>query len=226
MLFSSLRIYLAVTVRGLLYQVGGSFTSWLLTVLSLPAPCLPPSSLGSFLSLSPSIRTRTTPDLSTISWIILPFLPMTLPVVKERESLGKNTWALADFQNLCLANVCPQMNCIQKSKRNVSNKQKTNSPTRFLGTWKESSINSRYVLACFTASGVLSQKDQPIKITAVTQLYMHLCKSHKINLRKKDKHLSVDPECAALFFQLNGSDAGNFAGLLDVGAVRTDGQTH
>lgn len=84
-LFSSVRFYLALTVRGLLYQVGGSFTSWLLTVLSLPAPCLPTSSLGSFLSLSPSIRTRTTPDLSTISWIILPFLPMTLPVVKERE---------------------------------------------------------------------------------------------------------------------------------------------
>lgn len=122
-LFSSLRFYLAVTVRGLLYQVGGSFTSWLLTVLSLPAPCLPTSSLGSFLSLSPSIRTRTTPDLSTISWIILPFLPMTLPVVKERKSLGKNTWA--DFQNLCWANVCPQMNCIQNSKRNVSNKQLT-----------------------------------------------------------------------------------------------------
>lgn len=37
------------------------------------------SSLGFFLSLSPSTRTLTTPDLSTISWITFPFFPITLP---------------------------------------------------------------------------------------------------------------------------------------------------
>lgn len=64
------------------------FTSLLLAVSSPPAPCLPTSTRGSFLSLSPSIRTRTTPDLSTISWMTLPLLPMTLPAQKERRQPG------------------------------------------------------------------------------------------------------------------------------------------
>lgn len=34
---------------------------------------------GCLLSLSPSILTLTTPDLSTISWMTLPFFPITLP---------------------------------------------------------------------------------------------------------------------------------------------------
>lgn len=45
------------------------------------------SSLGSFLSLSPSIRTRTTPDLSTISWMILPLFPITLPRRQKKRKL-------------------------------------------------------------------------------------------------------------------------------------------
>lgn len=46
------------------------------------------SSLGFFLSLSPSTRTLTTPDLSTISWITFPFFPITLPEwVKEELGL-------------------------------------------------------------------------------------------------------------------------------------------
>lgn len=40
----------------------------------------------------------------------------------------------------------------------LSVSHKVNSPTRFLGTWKESSLNSRYTLACFTASGVWHSK--------------------------------------------------------------------
>lgn len=63
------------------------FTSLLLAVSSPPAPCLPTSTRGSFLSLSPSIRTRTTPDLSTISWMTLPLLPMTLPSQKKEGGL-------------------------------------------------------------------------------------------------------------------------------------------
>lgn len=65
------------------------FTSLLLAVSSPPAPCLPTSTRGSFLSLSPSIRTRTTPDLSTISWMTLPLLPMTLPAQKRED--GRKT---------------------------------------------------------------------------------------------------------------------------------------
>lgn len=42
------------------------------------------SSRGSLFSLSPSILTLTTPDLSTISWITFPFFPITFP------SEGKN----------------------------------------------------------------------------------------------------------------------------------------
>ena len=37
------------------------------------------SSRGSLFSLSPSILTLTTPDLSTISWITFPFFPITFP---------------------------------------------------------------------------------------------------------------------------------------------------
>lgn len=66
------------------------FTSLLLAVSSPPAPCLPTSTRGSFLSLSPSIRTRTTPDLSTISWMTLPLLPMTLPSQKREGGLKKD----------------------------------------------------------------------------------------------------------------------------------------
>lgn len=71
--------------RGLGDKLNSPFTSLLLAVSSLPAPCLPTSSRGSFLSLSPSILTRTTPDLSTISWMTLPLLPMTLPVQEIRD---------------------------------------------------------------------------------------------------------------------------------------------
>lgn len=71
------------------WQVGDMmncpFTSLLLAVSSPTAPCLPTSTRGSFLSLSPSIRTRTTPDLSTISWMTFPLLPMTLPAQKRRR---------------------------------------------------------------------------------------------------------------------------------------------
>lgn len=42
------------------------------------------SSLGFLLSLSPSTRTRTTPDLSTISWMTFPFLPITFPAGKTK----------------------------------------------------------------------------------------------------------------------------------------------
>lgn len=66
--------------RGVGDEPNSPFTSLLLAVSSLPAPCRPTSSRGSFLSLSPSILTRTTPDLSTISWMTFPLLPMTLPV--------------------------------------------------------------------------------------------------------------------------------------------------
>ena len=38
------------------------------------------SSRGASLSLSPSIFTLTTPDLSTMSWMFLPFFPITLAV--------------------------------------------------------------------------------------------------------------------------------------------------
>lgn len=48
---------------------------------------------GCFVSLSPSILTLTTPDLSTISWMTLPFLPITLPTGRkenERKELSLN----------------------------------------------------------------------------------------------------------------------------------------
>uniref|UniRef100_A0A8C1ESK8 DnaJ (Hsp40) homolog, subfamily C, member 19 n=1 Tax=Cyprinus carpio carpio TaxID=630221 RepID=A0A8C1ESK8_CYPCA len=38
---------------------------------------------GSLLSLSPSMRTLTAPDLSTISWITLPFFPITFPTKRK-----------------------------------------------------------------------------------------------------------------------------------------------
>lgn len=44
------------------------------------------SSRGFFLSLSPSTRTRTTPDLSTISWMTFPFLPITFPAEGEKKA--------------------------------------------------------------------------------------------------------------------------------------------
>lgn len=40
---------------------------------------------GCLLSLSPSILTLTTPDLSTISWMTFPFLPITLPAHTQQE---------------------------------------------------------------------------------------------------------------------------------------------
>ena len=40
------------------------------------------SSLGALSSLSPSIFTRTTPDLSTMSWMLRPFFPITLAAIK------------------------------------------------------------------------------------------------------------------------------------------------
>lgn len=40
-----------------------------------------------FLSFSGSMRTRTTPDLSTTSWISLPFLPMTFPSAGETQKV-------------------------------------------------------------------------------------------------------------------------------------------
>lgn len=47
---------------------------------------------GCLLSLSPSILTLTTPDLSTISWITLPFLPITLPGDREQVKVEKVTF--------------------------------------------------------------------------------------------------------------------------------------
>lgn len=41
-----------------------------------------------------------------------------------------------------------------------------------------------------------------------------------------DSYLSVNPERAALFIQLDGSHAWNFPGLLNVCAVAADGKTH
>lgn len=40
-----------------------------------------------FLSFSGSIRTRTTPDLSTTSWISFPFLPITFPKEVKTSSV-------------------------------------------------------------------------------------------------------------------------------------------
>lgn len=84
--------------RGLGDQLNGPFTSLLLAVSSLPAPCLPTSSRGSFLSLSPSIRTRTTPDLSTISCMTLPLLPITLP---ERNRKTRGLQCCLYIQYIC-----------------------------------------------------------------------------------------------------------------------------
>lgn len=39
-------------------------------------------------------------------------------------------------------------------------------------------------------------------------------------------YLSINPEGASLLIQLNGSDAGHFPCLLDVGAMAADGQAH
>lgn len=39
-------------------------------------------------------------------------------------------------------------------------------------------------------------------------------------------YLSVDVKGARLLVQVDVGDSGNFAGLLDVGSVCTDGQTH
>lgn len=55
------------------------------------------SSLGFFFSLSPSTRTRTTPDLSTISWMTLPFLPITFPV---QQTESQKDWAHVQVSRL------------------------------------------------------------------------------------------------------------------------------
>lgn len=111
--------------RGLGGQPNGQFTSLLLAVSSLPAPCLPTSSRGSFLSLSPSIRTRTTPDLSTISWMTLPFLPMTLPA-QARKKL------LKEYHDNNNKRVCVKWDVVINKMSSLSNV--AHSPTRFLGT--------------------------------------------------------------------------------------------
>lgn len=51
-----------------------------------------------FLSFSGSMRTRTTPDLSTTSWISLPFLPITLPIkgARPRQSQSAETFNSLD----------------------------------------------------------------------------------------------------------------------------------
>lgn len=45
------------------------------------------SSLGASCSLSPSIFTLTTPDLSTMSWMLRPFLPITFAETNKQRNL-------------------------------------------------------------------------------------------------------------------------------------------
>ena len=61
---------------------------------------------GCLLSLSPSILTLTTPDLSTISWMTLPFLPITLPRDTEQwkdEKVTDNDETQQSLMMICLA---------------------------------------------------------------------------------------------------------------------------
>ena len=45
-------------------------------------------------------------------------------------------------------------------------------------------------------------------------------------MRGRPPHLSVDVEGAGLLVQVDGGHPGHLAGLLDVGAVRADGEPH
>lgn len=106
------------------------FTSLLLAVSSPPAPCLPTSTRGSFLSLSPSIRTRTTPDLSTISWMTFPLLPMTLPA-REKDDSQRFQF----YQNINVSlNKERMVKKWNSSQEGGEKSHDANSPTRFLGT--------------------------------------------------------------------------------------------
>ena len=65
-------------------------------------------------SLSPSIFTRTTPDLSTMSWMFFPFLPMTLAV----SGLGTRTCSSAN-SNIPLAFLIASTCCKRMTHDNI-----------------------------------------------------------------------------------------------------------
>lgn len=158
---------------------------------------------GCLLSLSPSILTRTTPDLSTISWMTFPFLPITLP----GEITRRNETVTTGYKNIYRWYKMKRINEMQQNERfeyfwfnQLLRSAKTvDLPTRFLGTCTESSKNSKKPLAFFTASAVWNNNHLNVLILTISS--MKNTNTGTINLKIKEGKV---PPCTSFLILNNG----------------------